>query len=78
MYDVSLYFSGEKVYGYGGPDKSSSCAIKVKVYDKDGYVVGDTYLFTNPLKEGDKFKDTECRIHKALPKGEYKIEIGGR
>ncbi len=73
-YDVTLYFTGEKLYDMDGNGQSRSCSIGIKIYDEEGYVVDDTTFYSPDVCVGDKFRDAECYIWD-IPAGNYTIEL---
>ncbi len=76
QYIVNVCVSGEKTYDYSGDDADSICCINIKIYDEEGYVVGDDTIYTPSLRVGEKFRNEECSlIHDRLPAGNYRVEL---
>ncbi len=75
-YEITLYFTGEKIYDMDGPNQGRSTNVSVKVYDEDGYVVADDTFYSPSLCVGEKFRDEECSLWTTkLPKGNYTVHL---
>lgn len=74
---VYLYFSGEKIYDRKGNDSNSTCALKYKIYDSDGYVVASGSFYSGQMLVGEKFKDRDQWVVDmyAVPGETYRLEL---
>lgn len=75
LYNITLYFTGEKIYDSKSNGQSRSCCIGIKIYDEEGYVVADDSFYTKDLRVGDKFRNEEKIIFDDLPEGNYTVEL---
>ena len=78
QYDDSLYiyFAGEKTYDRDGNNATNACEFKWKLYDSEGYLLGNGTIMVFGLIVGDKFKDEQAIVFDGIePGGSYKIVI---
>ncbi len=54
---LTVYITGEKVYDYEGNSGDMIVCATLKLYDSEGYVVGDTFIGVQELKVGEKFRN---------------------
>ena len=74
--DVTFYFTGEKTYDKNGDSYSQSCKIGWKLYDEDGYVVGNGTCYTASISVGEKFKDEDETAYNVIEQGKtYRLVI---
>lgn len=75
---IMVYFTGEKIYDYGGTEQKSECKIAWKVAAPDGTIVSRG-TFTSPsVAVGEKFTRHETVLYENtenVPQGEYRLEI---
>ena len=72
-----IYCSGEKTYDIKGSNKTSSCELKWRLYDLDGYLINYGWDQISGLMVGDKFKNNQINIAPiSITAGEsYRLEV---
>lgn len=72
--DLTIYFSGSKIYDISGSNISSRFALAYKLYDASGNVVDSGSCSTTSIAVGDSFSNIKLVIS-SLPLGNYKLVL---